>query len=56
MTALDIIAKLFSAKGVTAPRVLKAKALANRVKLEWGTVYATMTPEQRKAVDDAQIP
>lgn len=54
MTPLDIIARLFeSQKGVTRVRVEKAKALASRVKLEWGTVYATMTDAQRKAVDRA---
>lgn len=53
MTPQDIIDRLFSAKGVTAERIEKAKGLALRSRLEWSTVLNVMTAEQRKAVEAA---
>jgi len=54
MTAADIIAKLFSAKGVTPPRILKAQALASRSQIAWADVLAAMTDSQRQQVTDAR--
>jgi hypothetical protein len=51
MTASDIVARLFSAKGVTADRVKKAKGLAMRAKVDWLDVVIAMSPEQRQQVD-----
>ncbi len=55
MTIADIIARLFSAKGVTPERITKAQGMAIREKKEWPAVLAAMTAEQRKAVEDAQV-
>ena len=53
MTAQDIIARLFSAKGVTKARIQKAQGLALRSRIEWQTVLMAMTTEQQKAVERA---
>jgi hypothetical protein len=53
MTAQDIIARLFSPKGITSDRIVKAKGMASRSKVEWADVLAAMTDEQRKQVADA---
>lgn len=47
MTARDIIDALF--RPVTAERVQKAKALADRSRIPWMSVVGLMTPEQRAA-------
>ncbi len=54
MTSADIIARLFSAKGLSAERLTKARGMAARSGIDWLNVVIAMTPEQRKAVDDAQ--
>lgn len=51
MTPADILARLFSSKGVTADRVKKAQGLAARSKINWADVLATMTDEQRGQVE-----
>lgn len=53
MTASDVVARLFSSKGVTPERVLKAKGLAARARIDWLNVVIAMNAEQRKAVADA---
>ena len=53
MTPQDIIARLFGPKGITADRVRKARALAQRMKVSWDSVLAAMTPDQRQQVQDA---
>jgi hypothetical protein len=55
MKPADIIARLFSSKGLTKDRVQKAKGMAARAKLDWLTVVVAMSPEQRKAVEDASL-
>lgn len=51
MTPQDILARLFTDKGVTPARVQKARGLANRQRLDWALVLAAMTPEQRTQVE-----
>jgi hypothetical protein len=52
VTAAEIKAALFdSPKGLTPPRVQKAKALAARTHVLWADVLSLLTPEQRTAVD-----
>jgi len=53
MTPADIIAKLFPP--VDADRIQKAKGMAARAKIEWQSVLAAMTDEQRKQVDNAAL-
>jgi hypothetical protein len=53
MTPPDIIARLFSAKGVTADRVRKAQGMAIRNRIDWALVLAAMTDEQRAQVEQA---
>ena len=51
MTPSDIIAKLFPS--ADAERIQKAKGMAARAKIDWQTVLAAMTDEQRKQVENA---
>jgi hypothetical protein len=46
-----IIARLFSAKGLDAERLKKAKGMASRHKVDWLDVVVAMTPEQRQQVE-----
>lgn len=54
MTPADIITRLFSEKGVTKARVVKAQGLAIRSRIEWSAVLDAMTEDQRKVVSDAR--
>lgn len=54
MTKADIIARLFSAKGVTPERVKKAEGMASREHVDWLDVVVAMTAEQRAQVENAQ--
>lgn len=51
MTAAEIVTRLFVSAGPTPDRVLKAQALAQRMKVSWPDVLAAMSPEQRAAVE-----
>lgn len=51
MTAQDIRDRLFSDKGVSPERILKARGLALRSKVDWADVLASLTPEQRAMVE-----
>lgn len=54
MTEQDVIDRLFSTRDVTIKRIGKAQGMAQRHTLSWDQVLAAMTPEQRKAVEDAR--
>jgi hypothetical protein len=52
VTAYDIKRRLFLAsKPVTLTRILKAKGLASRSKIDWSDVRDQMLQEQRDVVD-----
>lgn len=53
MSIPDLLAALFSLKGVTKIRVQKAQGAAARVKVQWSDVLAAMTDEQRAQVEHA---
>lgn len=51
MTKADLIDRLFSAKGLTAERLTKAKGMAARIKVDWLDVVVAMTSEQQQQVE-----
>jgi predicted protein tyrosine phosphatase len=55
MTAVDIMVRLCrTTKGIAPARIVKAKMLAYRSRIEWTAVLAVMDPTHREAVQKAE--